>query len=62
MTREEMRTEAERMIQHLPEQTSWDELMYRIYVRKKIERGLVDSEADRGLTTEEVRRKLGLDR
>lgn len=49
---------AEELIDRLPDDTSWDDLMYTIYVRQKIEKGI--SDADNGLTisTHELRRKF----
>ena len=37
------------------EETSWDDVMYKIYVRQKIEKGLADCENGRVLTTEQVK-------
>jgi predicted transcriptional regulator len=38
----------------LPDDCDWDEVMYRLYVRQKIEAGLNDVAAGRLLTEEEV--------
>ena len=45
MKKEELRRETDTLIQELPDDTSWDDLMYRIYVRQKIERGHGDKES-----------------
>lgn len=42
-------------VDELPEETSWDDVMYQIYVRQKIEKGLRDCEDGRVLTTEQVK-------
>ena len=55
-----VKQEAKRMIEELAEDATWDDLMYRIYVRQAIEAGLEDSEADRTLDVKEVRQKFGL--
>jgi predicted transcriptional regulator len=47
-------------IQTLPENASWDDVMYRIYVRQKIENGLKDVAAGNTLSVEEVRKRFGL--
>lgn len=60
MTREELKISADRLIRELPENVTWDDLMYRIYVRQKIERGLEDSENGRVRTTDQLRKDLGL--
>jgi hypothetical protein len=55
-----IRDQALELIQSLPPDASWDELMYRIYVRQAIERGIADSDADRVIDVAEVRRQFGL--
>ena len=37
-----VRAQAMRLVRGLPPSSSWDDLMYRIYVRQKIEAGLAD--------------------
>ena len=51
---------AHRLIEQLPENATWDDLMYEIYVRQAIEAGLADSAAGRTLDVKEVRAKFGL--
>mgnify|MGYP006267003669 CR=1 FL=1 len=55
-----IKEEARRLIEKLPENSTWDDLMYEIYVRQAIEAGLSDSEAGRVISVEEVRTKFGL--
>ncbi|MDF5735044.1 MULTISPECIES: hypothetical protein [unclassified Nostoc] len=55
-----IKEEARRLIDKLPENFTWDDLMYEIYVRQAIEAGLTDSEAARVVSIEEVRAKFGL--
>lgn len=55
-----VKQEAHRLIEQLPETATWDDLMYEIYVRQAIEAGLADSEAGRTLDVKEVRAKFGL--
>ena len=55
-----IKQEAHRLIEQLPENATWDDLMYEIYVRQAIEAGLADSEAGRILDIKEVRAKFGL--
>ena len=45
--RPSVKTQAIRLIRDLPASSSWDDLMYRIYVRQKIEAGLVDIQTGR---------------
>jgi predicted transcriptional regulator len=55
-----IKDEARRLIDRLPENASWDDLMYEIYVRQAVERGLADSDAGRTTPIEEVRARYGL--
>ena len=55
-----IKQEAHRLIEQLPETATWDDLMSKIYVRQAIEAGLADSEAGRTLDVQEVRAKFGL--
>jgi len=48
------------LLKNLPEDATWDDLMYKIYVRQAIEAGLKDSEAGRTIDVEEVRGRFGL--
>lgn len=54
------RDQALELVQSLPPNASWDELMYRIYVRQAIERGIEDSDADRVVDSAELRQQFGL--
>ena len=52
--------EAHRLIDTLPDVATWDDLMYGLYVREAVERGLADSDADRVVPVEDVRARLGI--
>jgi predicted transcriptional regulator len=60
MSATNIKQEARRLVDNLPENATWDDLMYEIYVRQAIEAGLADSEAGRTLDVKEVRAKFGL--
>jgi len=60
MTKQELKKETDQIIASLPEEASWEDLMYRVYVRNKIDQGLEDGKAGRVRTTEETRKTLGL--
>ena len=49
---------AKQIIDHLPEQASWDDIMYELYVKQKIEEGLKDAEEGRVVSHEEAKRDL----
>ena len=57
---ENIKEEARKLIDKLPENSTWDDLMYQIYVRQTIEPGLADSKAGKLTSLQEVRRKFGL--
>lgn len=52
--------EAHKMIDRLPPNATWDDLMREIYVREAIQRGLADSEEGRTEDVKEVRARYGL--
>jgi hypothetical protein len=52
--------EAKRLVDMMPDNATWDDLIHEIYVREVIERGLDDSKAGRTTDVREVRAKYGL--
>lgn len=44
--------------EHLPEQATFDDAMYALYVRQKLEEGLRDLDEGRSYTQEEVEQQL----
>jgi len=57
-----IKEEARRLVEELPEKATWDDLMYRIYVRQRIEAGLKDSEVGKTVEVADVRARFGLPR
>jgi predicted transcriptional regulator len=55
-----VKEEAKRLIEKLPENMTWDDSMHEIYVRQSIEAGIADSEAGKVTDVEDVRAKFGL--
>ena len=49
---------AKELIEHLPDQASWNDIMYELYVTQKIEEGLADIEAGRTTPHEQVKAEL----
>ena len=49
---------AKQIIDHLPEKASWDDIMYELYVKQKIENGLEAIEQGRTVSHEEAKRRL----
>jgi hypothetical protein len=62
MERSNLKEEARRLVDQMPEDSTWDDLMHMIYMRQSIEKGLADSEAGRTTAVEDVRKQFGLDR
>ncbi len=56
-----VKNEARRLIDRLPENVPWDDVMHEIYVRQAIEVGLADGQAGRVTSVEDVRAKFGLE-
>ena len=52
--------EAHKLIDQLPANATWDDLMHEIYVREAIEKGLDDSKAGRTKDVSDIRKKYGL--
>jgi hypothetical protein len=57
-----IKDEARRLIEALPEDSTWEDLMHRIYVRQAIEAGLEDGESGRVRDVGEVRSRFNLPR
>jgi predicted transcriptional regulator len=55
-----VKEEARRLIEKLPDDATWDDVMHEIFVRQAIEAGMADGEAGRLTSVEDVRSKLGL--
>ena len=56
-----IKTEAKKLIERLPNDSTWDDLMHEVYIRQAIESGLEDSKAGRTLHVSEIRKKYGLE-
>jgi hypothetical protein len=52
--------EAHKLIDQLPTNATWDDLIHEIYVREAIERGLADSKASRIKNVNDIRSEYGL--
>ena len=61
-TSENIKTAAHQLIDALPSDASWDDVMYRVYVRQCIDSGMDDLKNGRVIDVEEVREKFGLKR
>lgn len=50
--------EVRKLLDQLPDDSSFEDIQYHIYVREKIQRGLEDLEAGRTLTQEEAELRM----
>ena len=53
-----VKEEAKKMVENLPENATWDDLMYQLYVRKKVEKALKQAENGEIVSHEEVKKRL----
>ncbi len=49
------------LIESLPSEASWDDVIYEMVVRREIDAGLEDSEASRVVTLAELRKEFEVD-
>ena len=49
---------ARQIIDHLPDQATWDDIMYELYVKEKIEEGLKAVEEGRVVSHEDAKKRL----
>jgi len=56
-----LKSQAHELVENLPENATWDDLMYEIYVRLSIEAGLQDADEGRLHSVEEVRARFCLE-
>lgn len=55
-----MKQVAHRLIDQLPDEANWKDLIYELSVMQDIEEGLVDSDAGRVVDNATVRKEFGL--
>jgi predicted transcriptional regulator len=60
MQTEGIKQESYKILNQLPKQATWDDLMHQIYVRQAIEAGIKDSDEGRTMDVKDVRKKFGL--
>ena len=60
MQTDNIKEQAHQLLENLPDTATWEDLMYRIYVRQAIEAGIKESDQGQTLEVKEVRKKFGL--
>ena len=53
-----IKEQVHQLAEKLPETATWDDVVYEVYLRQKIARGLADMEAGRVISDEEIRREF----
>jgi len=51
---------AHELLDKLPENATWDDVVYEMVTRREIERGIADSEAGRTTAVEDVAKEFGI--
>ncbi|MDP3876243.1 MAG: hypothetical protein Q8Q50_04610 [Methylobacter sp.] len=49
---------AKQIIDHVSDLATWDDIMYELYVKQKIEKGLVAVDEGRVLSSEDAKKRL----
>ena len=49
---------ARKIIERLPDQATWDDIMYELYVKQKIEVGLKAADEERTVSHEDAKKRL----
>jgi hypothetical protein len=57
-----IKEEARKLTDKMPDDSTWDDLMHKIYVRQAIDSGLADSQAGRTTSVETLRAEFGLEK
>ena len=52
--------DAHKLIEQLPVNATWEDLMHEIYIRETIEKGMADSQAGNITSVADIRKKYGL--
>jgi hypothetical protein len=61
MSTSTVKEEARRLVERLPDDATWEDIQYEIYVRQAVEAGLKDSREGRTVPLAEARRRFGLE-
>lgn len=57
-TAEPLKNAARAILDTLPDDASWEDIQYHLYVRQQIDAGLEDEAAGRLISTDEMQRRL----
>jgi predicted transcriptional regulator len=60
METQDVRSAVRQLADALPDNATWDDVMYRVYVHQAVDAGLRDAAEGRLVDVDEVRRQFGL--
>ena len=60
MQAENIKDQARRLVDDLPDRAAWEDVMYRIYARQAVDAEIKDSDEGRTIDVKEVRKRFGL--
>ena len=60
MIKTSIKKDAFQLIENLNENSSWDDLMYKIYVKQSIDSGILDSQNGKTIDVKDLRKMFGL--
>jgi predicted transcriptional regulator len=55
-----VRQQAQQLLEQLPDDATWEDLQYAIYVHQAVEAGEADIQAGNFFTSDQVRQRFGL--
>lgn len=61
MAHASIKQKAHELVDELSDDATWEDLLREVALRRAIEEGLEDVEADRTMSTDELREELGVD-
>jgi len=53
-----IKEEAKKLLDKLPDEISWDDIMYEMYVRNKIDKGIKAAEEGKLISHDEVKKRF----
>ena len=61
MAQASIKREAHELVDELPDDATWEDLLRKVALRRAIEEGLEDAERGRTMSTDALRERLGVD-
>ena len=60
MPPQDVKQQARKLVEDLPEDITWDDLVYEVITRREVENGLADSQAGRATPVDDVAKEFGI--